>query len=107
MAKQQPTNKPPTHKGLPDPEVFIEAAKNWPQVLVKVRRQSGKGHWAMVCGGVLMTIKELANIEDWIAKSGAGGGMFRIEPKNPANEVEYAWPGVPPFTLEIEGILQS
>jgi len=97
MARSGP--KKATYQGVPSDKI-AEAQTRWENIYVKLFRRVAGGKLSAL-GPKHMTPQELAKIEEYLQQL-AGGGKFRVEPRNPDNLLEYAEP-IPPFEVEIEG----
>lgn len=91
--------KKATFQGVPT-EKIAEAQTRWASIAVRMWRRVPSGRLSAL-GLVHMTPQELGNIEEYL-KNKAGGGRFRVEPRNPDNLLQYCDP-IPAFELEIEG----
>jgi hypothetical protein len=93
------TPKKATYQGVPSDKI-AEAQTRWENIYVKLFRRVAGGKLSAL-GPKHMTPQDLAKIEEYL-QDHAGGGKFRVEPRNPDNLLEYAEP-IPPFEVEIEG----
>ncbi len=91
--------KKATHQGVPTDKIE-EALTRWEQIYVKLFRRVAGGKLSAL-GPRYMSPHELAKVEEYLGEM-AGGGKFRVEPRNPENLLEYCDP-IPPFEVEIEG----
>ena len=91
--------KKATFQGVPT-EKIEESLTKWESVYVKLFRRVAGGKLSAL-GPRHMSPHELTKIEEYLGEM-AGGGKFRVEPRNPENLLEYADP-IPPFEVEIEG----
>ncbi len=89
------------------PEIPLEliqevAATKSDTVAVRVTRRNSKGVLQTIQGWMHTVIPtlDLVNIEQQL-RDQAGGGAYRVEPKNPQNTTEYI---IPPFFVNIEGM---
>lgn len=81
-------------------DAIQDAMKVHPNVLLTVRRRNQKGELQTVIPGWTRPTVDLLDIEPWLLEI-AGGGKFRIEPKNTERGVEPLFI-VPPFNVSIE-----
>jgi hypothetical protein len=95
----EPRPKVATHEGVPHAQIQ-DAQTKWEHVVVRMHRRVAGGKLAAL-GNKQMTLGELSDIENYVREC-AGGGIFRIEPRNPQDLLSYADP-IPPFTIEIDG----
>jgi hypothetical protein len=93
------TPKKATFHGVPSDKI-AEAQTRYDNIYVKLFRRVSGGKLSAL-GPKHMTPQELGQIEEYL-RDLAGGGKFRVEPRNPDNLLEYADP-IPPFEVEIEG----
>ncbi len=91
--------KKATFQGVPTDKIE-EALTKWENIYVKLFRRVAGGKLSAL-GPRNMTPHELVKIEEYLSEL-AGGGKFRVEPRNPENLLEYCDP-IPPFEVEIEG----
>lgn len=97
--KMARTPKKATFHGVPSDKI-AEAQTRWENIYVKLFRRVSGGKLSAL-GPKHMTPQDLAKIEEYL-QDHAGGGKFRVEPRNPDNLLEYCDP-IPPFEVEIEG----
>jgi hypothetical protein len=76
-----------------------EAMKNYPEVIMMIRRRNIRGSWASVGPSVRKATEELLEIADFCREI-AGGGKFKIDALDPNDKTRHV---VPPFEFENEG----
>lgn len=76
-----------------------EAMKNYPEVIVMIRRRNLRGSWASVGPSVRKSTEDLLEIADF-CREVAGGGKFKVDALDPMDKTRHV---VPPFEFENEG----
>ncbi len=91
--------KTPTAAEMPT-EAIVEAAKTFPECLLKVSRRNTKGQFEMIISNQVHAVADLLTIEDYMDKL-CGGGAYRVEARNPSGTEPLFV--VQPFNINVGG----